>query len=361
MDEKGIQKASDNDVVYSRKMVYKNLIVIGFVQLLSYAAINPTNALMTTTAGKTLGNITFGLNYLFSCLFSFFTISVFNKQTSKRNAILFGVTCIVGFTACNWYVSYYTLIPGTLLFGVGISFSWIITLTYIKKLSVNYSKGHSFDEQRITSLFTGIVIGMSVAGYVLGNATTSGILTLLKPNDNENDTVSANELDNLTNGDNLKECRTNDDKLDLNFISMNTLRGMFLLYSLMGLIIVLFLDDLEKHSSILQETFKLTILNHVKNIWLNLNIVRKLFAKMEMLMSLPLFVALGTSSTFAFTKYTKVSWSYAYKWLKSYQNCIPNGHISYIHYNVTLKSIHVTHSIANASCNLGYQISNFVK
>ena len=307
MDEKGIQKASDNDVVYSRKMVYKNLLVIGFAQLLSYAATNPTNALVTTTAGKTLGNITFGLNYIFSCLFSFFTISIFNKQTSKRNAILFAIACIVGFTACNWYVSYYTLIPGTLLFGVGASASWIITLTYIKKLSVNYSKGHSFNEQHITSLFTGIVIGMAVAGYVLGNATTSGILTLLKPNDNENDTVPANELKNLTNGDNLKECHTNDDKLYLNFITMNTLRGLFVLYSLLGLIIVLFLDDLEKQSSGLQVSFKLTVLNHVKNIWLNLNIIRKLSAKKEMVLSLPLFITVGASGTFAFTKYTKVS------------------------------------------------------
>ena len=305
MDEKGIQKASDNDVVYSRKMVYKNLLVLGFVQLLSYAAINPTNALVTTTAGKTLGNITYGLNYIFSCLFSFLTISMLNKQTSKRNVILFGIACIVGFTACNWYVSYYTLIPGTVLFGVGVSSSWIISLTYIKKLSVNYSKSYSFSEQHITSLFAGIVIGLSVAGYVLGSATTSGVLTLLN---SENDTVSANEvLNNLTNGDSSKECHTNDDKLELNFITMNVLRGLFLFYSLLGLIIMLFLDDLEKKSSGLQVTFKLTILNYVKNIWLNINVVRKLFAKKEMIISLPLFISIGASTTFVFTVYTKVS------------------------------------------------------
>ena len=309
MDEKGIQKASDNDVVYSRKMVYKTLLVIGFVQLLSYAAINPTNALVTTTAGKTLGNITFGLNYIFSCLFSFFTISMLNKQTSKRMVIIFGTSCIVGFTACNWYISYYTLIPGTVLFGVGTSSSWIITLMYIKKLSINYSKSYNFNEQHITSLFTGIVIGLSVAGYVLGNATTSGVLMLLKTNDNENDTESANELilNNLTYDDNLKECHTNVDKLELNFITMNVLRGLFLFYSLMGLIIVLFLDDLEQKSSALQLTFKLTILNYIKNIWLNLTIVKKLLIKKEMIISLPLFITIGASITFAFTRYTKVS------------------------------------------------------
>ena len=237
-------------------MVYKNLLIIGFAQLLSYAAIKSNQSSSDYHCWKNIRQHNFWFKT--TCLAVYSASSPFlysiNKQV-KEIVILFGIACTVGFTACNWYVSYYTLIPGTLLFGIGSS-SWIITLTYTKKLSVNYSKGHNFNEQHITSLFTGIVIGLSVAGYVLGNATTSGILTLLKPNDNENDTVPANELNNLTNDDNLKECHTNDNKLYLNFITMNTLRGLFVLYSLLGLIIVLFLDDLEKQrsgpSSILQ-------------------------------------------------------------------------------------------------------------
>ena len=308
MDEKGIQKASSTSidvvkVINNRKAVYKNLLIVGFMQLLSYAAISPTSALLTTTAGKTLGNITFGLNYIFSCLFSFFTVCLLDKETSKKMVILFGNVCIVGFTACNWYVSYYTLIPGTILFGVGASATWISSLTYARKLSVNYTKNYNLNEQYTTSLFTGMIIGLSVVGYLLGNATTSGVLMLVKPNDNENDTE---ELSNFTNHSNVRsECQTNDDKLDFNFITMNILRGLIVFYSLLSFIMVLlFLDDLDKQNVC---KTRLIILNFIKNIWLTVIPVVNMLAEKEMLVSLPLFITSGASISFVFAQYTKVS------------------------------------------------------
>ena len=305
MDEKGIQKASDDNhnVVNTRKRIYKNLFIIGFMQLLSYAAINPTNNLLTTTAGKTLGNITFGFNYIFCCLFSFFTICMLGKETSKKMVILFGSACIIGFTACNWYVSYYTLIPGTILFGVGVSTAWITSMLYAKKLSVNYTKKHNLNEQYTTSLFTGILLGMSVAGYTLGNATASGVLMLLKSNNIENDTFSAEALNNFTD---IRECHTNDDKLEINFIAMFVLRGLMVFYSILSFVIVLlFLDDLEKRD--LQITLFQPKLILIKKIWLNMIPVAKLLAKIEMMMSIPLIVTIGGSLTFVFARYTKVS------------------------------------------------------
>ena len=314
-DEKGTQKTSDNNIIISRKAVYKNVLVIGFAQLLVYAAINPTNALVTSTAGKTLGNITFSLNYIFSCFFSFFAICMLDKQTSKKQVLLFGTVCITGFVACNWYVSYYSMIPGTTLFGAGISSSWIITLMYVKKLSINYTTKYSLNEKRITSLFAGIVMGFSFAGYVLGNATASGVLMLLKSKGNESVTVSLEEL-NLTNDNELQECRTNDDQLEFDSITINALRGLLLFYALLSFIIaLLFLDDLENKKLSFQITLQLrsTITNLVKNIWLNLKIVKKLSITKEMIISLPLFIATGSSLTFAFTRYTKVS-AYIYSY-----------------------------------------------
>jgi len=238
-----------------------------------------------------------------------------DKETSKKMVILFGSACIVGYTACNWYVSYYTLIPGTILFGVGASASWIASLIYAKKLSVNYTKKYNLNEQAITSFFTGIVIGMSVVGYLLGNATTSGVLMLLKSNDGDNNTEEVpNNLtnfdtlrlpNNLTSFDNEGECRTNDNKLEFNSTTVNALRGLIVFYSLLGFIIaVLFLDDLEKRN--LQTTFQPS-LKFIKNIWLNAIPVAKLFTKKEMIMSFPLFITSGAGISFALARYTKVS------------------------------------------------------
>ena len=305
MDEQGTQKTRHNDVINSKKAVYKNLLIVGFMQLLSFAAISPTSSLVTTAAGKTLGNITFALNNIFSCLFSFFTISLLDKETSKKMVILLGNACIVGFTTCNWYISYYTLIPGTVLFGIGLSTSWIASMMYAKKLSVNYTTKHNLNEQQITSLFAGIILGFSVAGYTLGNATTSGVLMLLKPRNSENDTVSAEELNNSTHSE---ECHTNDEQLEFDFIAVNVLRGLIVLYSLLGFIIILvFLDKLEKKNLQIAFDVKFVILNFIRNIWLNAVSVAKVLATKELMMSCPLFITSGASLSFIYTVYTKVS------------------------------------------------------
>ena len=306
MDEK--ETHSDVKVkLKSKKTVYKNLLIVGSMQLLIFAAISPTAALVTSTAGKTLGNITFGLSNIFSCLFSFFTISVLDKETNKKTVILFGSASFIGFTACNWYVSYYTLIPGALLFGVGLSTSWIASIIYIKRLSIDYTIYYNLNEQRTTSWFTGIIMGFSLAGYTLGNATASGVLMLLKQN-SDNDTVIVDRLANHSGATRETECHTDEDKLEFNFVTMNVLRGLIVLYSLLAFIIVLlFLDSLQKRS--LQNAVhpSLVMFKFIKSIWLNAVAITKLLHKMELIMSCPLFIASGASLSFVYTIYTKVS------------------------------------------------------
>ena len=56
----------------SKAKVYKNLIVIGLMLLLSFSSTTPTVTLVTSIAGKTLGNITFCLNNVFTCLFNLY-------------------------------------------------------------------------------------------------------------------------------------------------------------------------------------------------------------------------------------------------------------------------------------------------
>ena len=297
--------AHSDVVLKSKKRVYKNLLIVGLMQLLSFTAISPTAALVTTTAGKTLGTITFSLNNIFSCLFSFLTISVMDKETNKKMVMLFGNVCIIGFTACNWYVSYYTLIPGTLLFGLGLSTIWLASMIYIKKLSVNYTKNYNLNEKHVTSLFTGIVMGFSLAGYTVGNVTTSGVLMLLKPNDSDNNTIT---VDKLTNHSDARECFTNDDELEFNFVMMNVLRGLIVFYSVLGFIVVLlFLDGLEKRSPQVAFQPRLVMFKFIRSIWLNVVSIAKLLDKKELIMSCPLFIASGASLSFVYTIYTKVS------------------------------------------------------
>lgn len=287
--------------------VYKNLIIVGLMLLLSYSSTSPTVTLVTSIAGKTLGNVTFFLNYVFSCLSTLASISVLSNGASKKKILIVGNACLIGFAACNWYVSYFTLIPGTVLFGFGVSVVWIASLMYTSKIAVDYAKRYDLTEKSVASFFTGIVVALASVGYLLGNATTAGVLTLLTSNENNyyNDTDSTDFL-NSTNFD--KECRTNDAKLEFNFVTVNILRGIIVFYSVLALaIIVLFLDDIDGQISQTTICRAQLLPNFIKNQWQNIVFMAKIFIKKETMLLCLLCFALGAGISFVFTGFTKVN------------------------------------------------------
>ena len=297
-------EAASNAIPWPRRVIYKNLIIVGLVNLLNYSAIDPTSTLMTSVAGRTLGNLTHGMSYCFTSLFTFLSVTLLSNFTSRKKLILFGVLCIVGFVACNWYTSYYTLLPGTVLFGIGVPIVWITSLVYLRELAVYYTRNSTLKDTNITSYFTGILIAFSVVGYLVGNITISGVLTLLKSDEVNNNATSINLNSSFTESSN--ECQTNDDGLQLDSLTTNILRGMLLIYPTLSLIAVVFLDDLEKPQH--QINTGVNVLSTAtKQVWLSaISIIKSLIRK-KMLMSCPLFFTSGLGIGFLYTRYTKVS------------------------------------------------------
>jgi len=287
-----------NDVnVKSKKVIRKNLIVIGVMNLLIYSALVPLTSLVSTVAGKTLGSITFGLNYFFTCSFSFISVSVMDDETSKRKAILLGDVCLVSFTFCNWYISYYTLIPGTVLFGFGLATSWISSLLYVNKIAAYHARNNNINEQNTSSYFVGIVLAFAMFGYIVGNATTAVVLTILRSDDSSSD-------NNMN--DSSKECHTNDDMLEINFTAASVLKGLIVCYSLLALLVALFfLDNIDKEQN--TNCGPDLLLATIKQMKKSVISVTKLVVRREMLFSCPLFFASGISLGFVFSIYTKVS------------------------------------------------------
>ncbi|XP_065910094.1 protein unc-93 homolog A-like isoform X2 [Dysidea avara] len=294
---------SSTPKVWPKKIIYKNLVIIGLVSLLNFSAIAPTVSLMTSVAGRTLGNLTYGMSYFFTCLFSFLSVPLLSNFASRKKLVLFGVACIIGFIACNWYTSYYTLIPGAVLFGIGTPVVWMTSLVYVKELAVYYAKNSAQKDTNIASYFTGILIAFSVIGYLVGNATTAGILTILKSDRINNNETDTDQNDNFTKSS--KECQTNDDGLQFDSLTTNTLRGIILFYPILSLMTVVgFLNDLEKQQH--QITIGLNVLSTAtKQVWLSAISVAKSFVQKKMLMSCPLFFTSGLGIGFIYTSYTK--------------------------------------------------------
>jgi len=289
----------NNDVTVkkSKNFIRKNLIAIGVINLLIFSALVPVNSLVSTVAGKTLGSITFGLNYFFTCSFSFISVSVMDNETSKKKAILLGGVCLVSFTFCNWYISYYTLIPGTVLFGIGLATSWISSLLYVNKIAACHARNNNINEQNTAGYFVGIIMAFAMFGYIVGNGTTAGVLTILKSNGDNNTKNSS------------KECHTNDDMLEINFTAASVLKGLIVCYSLLGLLVALFfLDDIDKerNTNCGSELLRATIKQVKKSVISGIRIaIRK-----EILLSCPLFFTSGITLGFVFSNFTKVSSTY---------------------------------------------------
>ena len=309
------QKTSQSFVLPAAKTttarVYKNLIVVGVMLLLSYASTAPTVTLVTSVAGETLGNVTFCLNYVLSCLFNFVSIPVLGNGASKKKVMIIGNVCLVGFTACNWYVSYYTLIPGAILFGFGVTLVWIASLMYTSRIAINHAERCDLSVKGLISFFTGIVIALSNTGYLVGSATAAGVLTLLKHDTsyyNSTDLIDGNftMLDDWSN----EECQTNDDKLEIGFVTTNVLRGIIFFYSLLALAVILFfLDDIDGQTENPHANIHVAeaLSGFFKTQWRDIVAIAKVFIKKEMTLSCLQCFALGASVSFMFARFSKVN------------------------------------------------------
>ena len=302
----------------SRLQVYKNLLVIGVMNMLQYSVTNPTNALVTSTAGKTLGNVAYSLNYLNACVFTVMSIPVLNSQVKEKEVLWINNVALVIFAICNWYISYFTLVPASFFHGLSVAMAYMVSLVYINKLAVHYAEEFKLSTKKVISLFSGIMVGFSLLGYVIGNGTASLVLTLLKSEDDEDDTNS--NLTSSNNGNlNLtfvtknysssdEGCQTNDDAIEFTVLTASILRGLIVGYSVLALLSTAFLDDFDKYHRIkLVLTQREKISEIVRLLWPSLKHIVKVGTKKKMYSTYPLFISVGISNGFIFSSYTKVS------------------------------------------------------
>ena len=304
----------------SRLQVYKNLLVIGLMNMLQYSVINPTNALVTSAAGKTLGNVAYSLNYLSACIFTILSIPVLNSQVKEKEVLWINNIALVVFAICNWYISYFTLITASFFHGLSVAVAYMVSLVYINKLAVYYAEEYKLSAKSVISLFSGIMVGFTLVGYIIGNGTASLILTLLKSEGNDdtntNFTTTNNgslsvafATKNYSSSD--EECHTNDDAIEFTVLIASILRGVIVVYSLLALLTTAFLDDFDKYHRIkLVLTQREKMSDIIRLLWPSLKHIVKIGTKRKMYSTYPLFMAVGISNGFIFSSYTKVSCIY---------------------------------------------------
>ena len=328
-EEKAIPQLSNSNKPMSKLQVYKNLLLIGLLNVLQYSATNSTNALITSTAGKTLGNIVYCLNYFFSAVFSLLSIAVLLSRIKEKEILWISNIALVVFTVANLHVSYYTLIPASFFHGFAVAMAFVTSLVYVNKLAVHYAETYKLDNDGTISLFGGMLFGFSLAGYLVGNGTTAGILTVLKSenhgdaNSTGSDNLHANYTNvgdvnstlysdiNYTNSD--EDCQTNDGAIEFTVLTESVLRGAIIIYSILALLTTAFIDDFDKYHRIkLVITFREKITEVIGLLWPSIKSAAKVAIKKKMCLTFPLFLTIAVSNGFIFASYTKASWLWIY-------------------------------------------------
>ena len=328
-EEKATPQLSNSNKAMTKLQVYKNLLFIGLLNVFQYSATISTNALITSTGGKTLGNIVYCLNYFFSAIFSLLSIAVLNSRIKEKEILWISNIALVIFAIANLHISYYTLIPASFFHGFAVAMAFVTSLVYVNKLAIHYAETYKLDNDGTISLFGGILFGFSLAGYLVGNGTTAGILTVLK-SDNSGDTNSTgydnlhatytNSVDArgaLSNGTDFtnsnEDCQTIDDAIEFTVLTESVIRGAVIMYSILALLTTAFIDDFDKYHRIkLVITFREKVTEVIGLLWPSIKSAAKVAIKKKMCLTFPMFVTIAVSNGFIFASYTKASCIWIY-------------------------------------------------
>ena len=284
-----------NQVARSSKYCYycKNFVLLSFSLVLQFAAVSSSSNLLTTIAGKTLGFVSLAV-------FSFvgFTATCISpalvRSFGLKKIIVVADFFFTMYVASQFYVSYFTLIPGAACFGLAASMYWISGITYLNKLGISYANEYNASREKMVSFANGIIMASYAGGQLFGNALSSSIL--LPSGLDEQSMAVGNESCNL---------EQSVEHIDPYNKYLMILRGVLLLCALIGFIIVFFLNNVKEdivHEKPVFTTFFLEVRN--SGIELLKIITRK---KHYILFCFPLSISSSAVEAFSIGSFPKVS------------------------------------------------------
>ncbi|KAI8508413.1 Protein unc-93 A [Branchiostoma belcheri] len=172
-------KQSPQLYVSSTKRIWKNLIVIAVVFLVNFTAFRAIQNLQSTlNSAAGLGVVSLSCVYacmVLSCLFV--PILIHNVGSCKWTVVV----CLLGhilYTGSNFYPSWYTLIPSSVLLGAISGPLWTAQLTYLTRSAQEYAKLLKRDSPEVDlAKFNGVFYFTFDLAGLSGNLISSLVLS----------------------------------------------------------------------------------------------------------------------------------------------------------------------------------------
>ncbi|KFQ67765.1 Protein unc-93 A, partial [Phaethon lepturus] len=232
----------------------KNVLVISFGFLLLFTAYGGLQSLQSSLHSEEgLGVASLSVLYAALILSSMFLPPILIKKLGCKWTIAGSMCCYIAFSLGNFYASWYTLIPTSVILGLGGAPLWSAKCTYLTIAGNSYAEKAGKNGKDIINQYFGIFFLIFQSSGIWGNLISSMIFS-----------QASNKVE--ISGENLACCGAYDCMTDTTNTTGSAKPSNSLIYTLLGiytasgvlavLLIVIFLDQIKSDQA---ETEKETL------------------------------------------------------------------------------------------------------
>ncbi|XP_066402205.1 protein unc-93 homolog A [Molothrus aeneus] len=247
----------------------KNVLVISFGFLLLFTAYSGLQSLQSSlNAEEGLGVASLSVLYAALTLSSMFLPPIIIKKLGCKWTIAVSMCCYVAYSLGNFYASWYTLIPTSMILGLGGAPLWSAKCTYLTIAGTLYAEKAGKSARDIINQYFGIFFLVFQTSGVWGNLISSLILSQSSNQGeiSEEDLECCGAYDCLTDTTNSTGSERPSDSLIYTLLGVYSASGV-----LAVLLVIIFLDQIksdqaetEKEKTPFWSTF-LATLRHLKD------------------------------------------------------------------------------------------------
>lgn len=212
----------------------------------------------------------------------------------SKYSLIIGQFLLLVYASCNYYPSWYTLVPGSIAMGIAINLIFISSLTHISETASLYASSLDKNYEHTVALFLGIFSASAKGGNGLVSTVSSFILFSLDYNYTTTLSIS-NESD---------QCQD----MGASYIQTDYLYylliSVYIGSAVIGIILAFILLD---NFRPVDDKFKSVSVCFKKQVVAVARLIKLMFTNYKMLLLFPLFVLNGVAFGFISGSFTKVS------------------------------------------------------
>lgn len=274
---------------------YKNVYAASISFMLVFSAFVGLQNLQSSL-NRLLGTTSLALIYIFFLLVGFVTPGVV-RLLGTKNSLLFGYVCHLIYILTNYYPSFFTLVPSSVILGIGSGPLWAGLSTHLASIAVIVAPYIVEDFDALISKFTGLFFFIFQLTQILGNLVSS--LVLFPYNERNSSSLIVEQLqDNQT----AIEICDNSEAQSVSNTQSYILISIYVSFDLLGIaLLVVVVDRLPKDASL--EKMQSKLKSYCGEPFVDL--LKVLFSR-NMLLLGPLSLYNGMELSFAYSSYTQV-------------------------------------------------------